>query len=206
MKVLSAAIFANFFLSIGTVLMAPYCLGILSERSYGISSGCYGAGMIVGGLVYGRLTDHFRNGRIFLVSILALAVSYGAYGFARNLPAIASIDFVVAMLVTLINSAVLTIWQTKVPEEASGRVLAATGMLADSSAPIAFLLAGPIGDSVVPFVLEHGGSTTRWMPSVWGASKSGQLGTLFTTIGVVLLVGFVVAAMSRDVRDVEESA
>jgi len=202
-KVLCAGIFANFFLSIGTVLMAPYCLGLLSEKSYGISSGCYGAGMIVGGLAYGRLTDYFRNGRIFLVSIFALAVSYGAYGFARNLPSIATIDFIVALLVTLINSAMLTIWQTKVPQEASGRVLAATGMLADCSAPVAFLIGGPLGDWAVPFLLEHGGSATRWIPTVWGASKSGQIGTLFTTIGVVLFVGFLVAAMSRDVRDVE---
>jgi MFS family permease len=203
-KVLCAEVFANFLLSVGNVLMAPYCLGMISERAYGIAAGCYGGGMIVGGIVYGRLADRFKNAHLFLVSALALGLLYSCYGFARNLPALAGIEFFLAVLVTVANSALLTMWQLKVAEESSGRVLSAMWMVSECTTPISFLLAGPIADSLVPFLLSHAGGATPWIGETWGTSKSGQLGTLFTAIGIILFLGFAVAARSKEVRNVED--
>jgi DHA3 family macrolide efflux protein-like MFS transporter len=203
-KILCAAVFANFFLSVGNVLMAPYCLGLISEQGYGIASGCFGAGMILGGIVYGRIANRFRNGRIFIVSALALGVLYSFFGFARSLPSLAAVEFGLAVLVTLAKSALLTIWQLKVPEKMSGRVLSAMWMVEECTTPLAFLLAGPIGDSLVPFVLAHAGGGARWVGATWGTSKSGEIGMLFSAIGVILCVGFAVAARSKEVREVED--
>jgi MFS family permease len=158
--------------------------------------------MIVGGFVYGRLGDRYRNGRIFIVSVLALGILYSGYGFARSLWSLALLEFGLAVLITCANSATLTIWQLKVPEESSGRVLAAMFMISEATTPIAFLLAGPIGDSLVPALLAH---APQWVGSTWGATKSGQLGTLFTAIGAILFIGFAVAARSKDVRNVEDT-
>jgi MFS family permease len=204
LKVLCAAVFANFILSIGTVLMTPYCLGIVSEQAYGVASGIFGGGMIVGGLLYGPLAKRFKNGRIFLFGIMALGLLYSGYGFARGLPSLAIIEFGLAVLITVANTAILTVWQLKVPEAYSGRVLSAMWMIAESTSPIAFLLAGPIGDSLVPYVLGRPGSLTHWIGTVWGTSKTDQIGTLFSAIGVLLFLAFAIAALSKDVREVED--
>lgn len=203
-KVLCAAVFANFFLSVGTVLMTPFCLGIVSEKAFGVVSGIFGGGMIIGGLLYGSIAKHFKNGRIFLVGILLLGLLYAGYGFARGAVSLSIIEFGLAVLITVANTAILTVWQLKVPEEYSGRVLAAMMMIAESTTPIAFLLAGPIGDSLVPYLLGRPGSVTHSIAMVWGSSKSGQIGTLFSVIGLVLFVGFAIALLSKDVRDVED--
>ena len=115
LKFLYIAVFANFFLSIGMVLMPPYSLSILDERSYGIANGAFGGGMIIGGLVYGPLAKRFKNIHIFLWTAIATGALYGAFGFARSLWSLAGIDFVLAILMTAGNSAILTVWQVKVP-------------------------------------------------------------------------------------------
>jgi DHA3 family macrolide efflux protein-like MFS transporter len=203
-KLLCAGVFANFFLSIGTVLMAPYCLGLISERAYGIASGFYGGGMILGGIVYGFLAQKFNNARIFIIAVITLGLFYSAYGLARSFLALALMEFGFGILVTAANSATLTIWQRKVPEEISGRVLAAMWTIAEITTPISFLLAGPIGDSMVPWLLSHAAGPLPWIGAIWGTTKSGQLGTLFSAIGMILFVGFVITARSKDVREVED--
>lgn len=205
-KLLCAGVFANFFLSIGTVLMAPYCLGLITERQYGIASGFYGGGMILGGILYGSLAQRFKNARIFIMAVLMLGLLYSSYGLARGFLAIALMEFGFGILVTAANSATLTIWQRKVPAEMSGRVLAAMWTIAECTTPISFLLAGPIGDSLLPWLLAHAAGPMPWIAATWGSSKSGQLGTLFSIIGMILFVGFVIAARSKDVREVEDRA
>ncbi len=204
-KLLCAGVFANFFLSIGTVLMAPYCLGLISERAYGMASGFYGGGMILGGLIYGQLAQRWKNARIFIVAVLTLGLFYSLYGLARSFVGLALMEFGFGILVTSANAATLTIWQSKVPEEISGRVLAAMWTIAECTTPISFLLAGPIGDSLVPWLLARVAGPLPWIAATWGTSKSGQLGTLFSAIGIILFVGFVITARSKDVREVEES-
>ena len=78
-------------------------------------------------------------------------------------------------------------------------------LLSDPLTRVVFTGAGTsayIGDSLVPALLAH---APQWVGSTWGATKSGQLGTLFTAIGAILFIGFAVAARSKDVRNVEDT-
>jgi MFS transporter, DHA3 family, macrolide efflux protein len=204
LKFLYIAVFGNFFLSIGMVLMPPYSLSILDERSYGIANGAFGGGMIVGGLLYGPLAKRYKNIHLFLWTAIATGALYGAFGFARSLASLAGIDFVLAILMTVGNSAILTVWQVKVPEDISGRVLSAVHMIAFATGPIAYVLAGPLADHLVPYLFSPASGVSPWLISVWGTAKSGQLGALFTAMGVALFAGFVFSATVRDVREVEE--
>ncbi len=204
LKFLGVAVFANFFLSIGMVVMPPYCLSILDERSYGLASGAFGGGMIVGGLVYGPLAKRFKNAQLFLWTAVALGALYGAFGFARGLFSLGGVDFVVAVLMTVGNSAILTVWQVKVPEQLSGRVLSAVHMVAAATDPLAYLLAGPLAERLFPYLFSPSSHFSPWLTRIWGATKSGELGAFFTAMGVVLFLGFLASLSVRDVREVEE--
>jgi len=77
LKFLLVATFANFFISIGMVLMPPYGLSFLGERTYGISTGVFGAGMVVGGFIYGALSSRLKNIQQFLWTALVLGGGSG---------------------------------------------------------------------------------------------------------------------------------
>jgi len=204
LKFLCVAVFANFFLSVGIVLMPPYGLSILSEKAYGIAYGLFGGGMIVGGIAYGWLSSKFKNVQIFLWTALVLGVIYTGYGFSRSVYALAALNFIVALLMTSGDAGILTIWQLRVPEEYQGRVLSAVRMIAYAAGPVSYLCAGPIADTLTPRLFVGNGPMATFLTNTWGTEKTGEVGFIFTTIGIIIFIGFAIALMSKDVRTVED--
>jgi DHA3 family macrolide efflux protein-like MFS transporter len=198
-KLLLVATFANFFLAVGEVVMQPYGLSLVGERELGIVNACFGAGMIVAGLLCGPLAKRFTNIHMLFASALVLGVSYVAYGFARGPVGLAALNIAIAMMITIVNSSLMTIWQLKVPERLQGRVFAAMGLIADITTPVSFLLAGPISERLLPAAYTRLGAD-----AIWGASLAGQLGALCTLLGALLFAGFAFAWTVRDIRDIEK--
>lgn len=192
LKFLLVATFANFFISIGIVLMPPFGLSFLGERAYGITNGLFGAGMIAGGLLYGMLAKRFTNAQQFLATALVLGLVYVGYGFSRDAFSLGAMNLLIATTMTMGNAAIMTVWQLKVPDEMQGRVLSAMRLVADVTIPVSFVIAGPLTDRVVPLLYPTGGETD-------------QMGALFSVMGVLLFAGFVAASLIRDVRRVEDT-
>ena len=199
-KFLLVATFANFFISIGMVLMAPYGLSFLGERAYGFTTGMFGAGMVAGGIIYAVLSKRFTNIQQFLWTALILGGVYFAYGFSRDVVTLGVLNFLIAVIMTIGNSAIMTIWQLKVPEELQGRVLSTMHLVADITIPVSFLIAGPLVDKLVPWVFEH----TSRASEIWGTSPSSQMGAMFSVMGVILFAGFAIAYSIREIRTVED--
>ncbi len=199
LKFLLVATFANFFISIGLVIMPPYGLSFLGERGYGVTNGMFGAGMVIGGIVYGVLSRRLSNIQQFLASAIVLGGVYVAYGFARGAFSLGGLNFLIALMITISNSAIMTVWQLQVPEELQGRVLSTMRLVADLTVPLSFLIAGPLADHVVPAVFARTGAS-----SIWGSTSTGEMGALFSVMGVLLLAGFALATGVRDIRNVEK--
>ena len=100
---------------------------------------------------------------------------------------------------TIGNAAIMTIWQTKVPEDLQGRVLSTMRLVADITIPVSFLIAGPLTDKLAPWAYER-----THAAALWGTTASGPMGAMFSVMGVVLFAGFVIATSIRDVREVED--
>jgi hypothetical protein len=198
-KFLLVATFANFFISLGEVVMQPYGLSFLDKQPYGIVNGLFGGGMIAGGVVVGMLSRRFTNIQQFLGSALLVGALYVAYGFSRDPYSLGTMNFAIAAMMTIGNASIMTIWQVKVPEELQGRVFSAMQMVADVTTPISFLLVVPLTEKLVPWLFARSGAA-----SVWGASATGEMGALFSTMGAVVFVGFLLASAVRDVREVEQ--
>jgi MFS family permease len=200
LKFLLVATFANFFLAVGEVVSQPYGLTLLSERAYGIVNAMFGAGMIVGGLVCGLLADRFSNLQQFLGSAFVVGLAYVAFGFSRDPYTFGAIEFAIAAMMTIANASIMTIWQLKVPEAQQGRVFSAMQTVADVMTPLAFLLAAPLAEHAAPAMFDRLRGA-----SVWGSSPGAVMGSLFTTMGVLLVAGFALAATVRDIRRIEST-
>jgi len=199
LKFLLIATFANFFLAIGEVVSQPYALSFLSEREYGVVSSLFGAGMIIGGLLCGVVARWLTNIQQFLWAGIVIGAIYVAFGFSRDAITFGMADFSVALMMTITNAAIMTIWQTKVPDELQGRVFSAMEMVADLVTPASFLLAAPLAESLMPAAFRHTSAG-----SIWGASPTGEMGALFSVMGALFVVLFLIATATRDVRRVEQ--
>ncbi|HEY1552227.1 MAG TPA: MFS transporter [Kofleriaceae bacterium] len=195
LKFLLVATFANFFLAICEVVLQPYGLSFLSERSYGIANAMFGAGMIVGGLLSGPLSRRMTNLAQCLLAAVGVGATFIGFGFCRGVIGYAALNLVTASLMTAGNVAAMTIWQIEVPDELQGRVFSAMQMVADLTTPAAFALAAPITESVMPSVFPKLGGAT-----VWGAPPTGVMAALFAVMGVVMIAGFLLAATVGDIR------
>jgi DHA3 family macrolide efflux protein-like MFS transporter len=198
-KFLLVATFANFFISVGLVIMPPYALSFLGERGFGITNGMFGAGMIAGGVIYGVLSRRFTNIQQFLAAALTLGAVYIAYGFSRDAYTLGALNLALAVMMTICNAAIMTIWQLKVPDNLQGRVLSTMRLVADITVPISFVIAGPLTDHLVPHIFERVHAA-----AVWGTSAASQMGALFSVLGALMFAGFVVAATVREIRQVEQ--
>jgi len=197
LKLLLVALFANFFIGVGSVLMAPYALSFLSEREFGITNGLFGGGVFVGGIAYGLLARRFSNVQQFFAGALACGAVYVAYGFSRDLYSLGAMNFLFALAMTITNAAIMTVWQTKVPEDVQGRVLATMFMLVELIVPVSYVVSGPLSERLVPRVLAATGT------ELWGGGLTAEIGALFSVMGVVLVLGFALATMVRDIREIE---
>jgi MFS transporter, DHA3 family, macrolide efflux protein len=195
LKFLLVATFANFFLAICEVVLQPYGLSFLSERSYGIANAMFGAGMIVGGLLSGPLSSRMTNLTQCLLAAVGVGATFIGFGFCRGVVGYAALNLVTASLMTAGNVAAMTIWQIEVPDELQGRVFSAMQMVADLTTPAAFALAAPITDSLMPSLFPHLGGA-----SVWGMPPTGVMAALFAVMGVVMIAGFLLAATVGDIR------
>jgi MFS family permease len=198
LKFLLVATFANFFLAIGEVVAQPYGLSVLSERQYGVVSSLFGAGMIAGGVLCGVVARWLTNIQQFLWTGLVIGAIYIAFGFSRDVVTFGLADFSVAAMMTIANAAIMTVWQTKVPDELQGRVFSAMEMVADLVTPASFLLAAPLAEALMPAAFRHTSAG-----SIWGASPTGEMGALFSVMGALFFVLFLIATAMRDVRRVE---
>jgi len=102
-----------------------------------------------------------------------------------------------------LNGSTQAIWQSKVAPDVQGRVFAVRRLIAQITAPLALLLAGPLADRVFEPAMQPGGTLAGplgWL--VGNAPGSGMSLILLATglLGVAVgLVGFLIPK----IRDVE---
>ena len=77
------------------------------------------------------------------------------------------------------------IWQSKVPPEVQGKVLAAQQMIATSTKPLAYLAAGPLADRLFEPLLAPGGLLAGSMGPVVGVGPGRGIGLMFLIMGVI---------------------
>lgn len=138
----------NFSMAVLQVLVTPLVLGFASAEVLGVVLSVAGFGMLAGSLVMSLWGGPRRRiDGIFLF----LAVQGGILllgGLRPSAVLVASAAFVFLFASPILDGCSQAIWQTKVPPDLQGRVFAVRRMVAWSTLPLAYLLAGPLADRV----------------------------------------------------------
>jgi MFS family permease len=177
----------NLLLAFAIVLVTPLVLSFASAAELGVVLSAGAAGGLLGGLTMSAWGGPKQRIHGILGFSPFLGLGLLAMGLSPSVPLIAAGLFLFHFVVPIVNGSNQAIWQIKVEPDVQGRVFAMRRLLTQFTAPVSFLLAGPLADHVFEPLLASGGplsgSVGRWI----GTGNGRGVGLLFVIMGGLLL-------------------
>jgi hypothetical protein len=101
------------------------------------------------------------------------------------------VSFATTIFVTFANSSSQAIWQSKVAPDVQGRVFATRALIAQISAPVSMLIAGPLADRVFEPAMMPGGGLASAFGGLTYVGPGAGIALMFVITGILgLLIGF----------------
>jgi MFS family permease len=196
--------FFNLFSSITGPLIAPLILDMTSAEVLGLLASIVGLGMLVGTLVMSAWGGPKRKINGVLAFMMISGLAYILLGATATLWMMAAAGFMMMFVFPIINGSSQAIWQRKVAADVQGRVFSVRRMIAWSTTPIAYVLAGYLNDNVFkPLLVEGGTLANTVVGQVLGVGPSRGTGLLFMVIGLGCVVVGASGYLNPRVRNVE---
>jgi len=194
----------NFTVAMLDVLLTPLMLSFASAVALGTVMAFFGAGMLVGSFVMGVWGGPKRRVYGVLGFGLLQAVTMVVTGLSANTALISFAVFILMLGVPIINGSSQAIWQSKVAPDVQGRVFAVRLMLAQISAPLSYLIAGPLCDKVFEPLMAVGGPLQGSIGRLIGAGPGRGIALLLIIMGLLTLVAPIFGFLYPRLRLVED--
>ncbi|MUH00600.1 MFS transporter [Scytonema sp. UIC 10036] len=194
----------NFLLGIVIVLATPLLLSFTSTAVLGTVLSIGGSGMVFGSLlmtIWGGPKRLINSVFIFML-LSGLCILVAGLRPDASLFTLAAFLFFFGM--PIINGSIQTIFQKKVIPSVQGRVFALTGMIAESSLPLAYVIAGPLADQVFQPLLTADGPLAASLGKIIGIGTGRGIGLMFIVMGALTILATIVAFQYPPLRLVEE--
>jgi MFS family permease len=178
----------NFTTGFAEVLFTPLVLSFSTPAVLGLIMSAGGIGFLGGSLVM----SIWGGPRKRILGILGFNLLQGVTLLAAGIPPRVVI-YVVAVFFfffgqPMINGCSQAIWQVKTAPDVQGRVFAMRRMIAWSSLPFSYLLAGPLADLVFKPLLIQGGPLANSVGRIIGIGPGRGIGLFFIIMGILVLV------------------
>ncbi len=198
---LSALINAS--LGMVLVLLPPLVLSFTTPVVLGTISSVSSLGLLLGAVAVSILGAPRRKTATILglLAFRGLLLIVGSLAASPVLIATAAFLFLFANPVS--NTASQVLWQTKVPVDLQGRVLAVRNLVGTAMMPLTFLAVGPLVDRVFEPLLAVGGPLAGSVGQVIGVGPGRGIALLLMTLGAFTVVVTALAALVPALRRVE---
>ncbi|HEX3129217.1 MAG TPA: MFS transporter [Thermoanaerobaculia bacterium] len=194
----------NLILSMVSVLMVPLVLSATNAKVLGRVLMISSAGLLAGSILMSITGGPKRR----IHGVLGFGLVFGAglliVGLRPNPWLIAAGLFITMFGAPVINGASQAIWQAKVPPEVQGRVFAVRRMLAQFTAPLGHLAAGPLADKVFGPLLLPGGALAGSVGLVLGVGKGRGIALLCICLAILPVLASLWGYAQPQLRRVEE--
>lgn len=178
----------NIFVSACGVLITPMVLSFSDPQTLGIVQSASGVGLLLGGIWASAWGGPKRKVLGICLSAFSSGVALAATGFRQEAVWIAAGLFVFMFPITLLNSSIRAIVQSKVPVNMQGRVFSLIFTLARTGVPLAYLAAGPLADRVFEPAMQAGGAwANSWVAQLLGTGPGRGVGLMFVIGGIGML-------------------
>jgi MFS transporter, DHA3 family, macrolide efflux protein len=185
----------NFSMGMMQVLMAPMVLSFASAAILGRVVSVAFFGMLSGSLLMSVWGGPARRVSGILVFLLLQGATLVVGGLWPSATLIAAAGFVFLFASPIILGCSQALWQAKVAPDLQGRVFAVRRMVAWSTLPLGYLVAGPLADRVFEPLLAANGPLSVSVGRLIGVGKGRGIALLLIVLGLLVLT--TVAAFSR---------
>jgi DHA3 family macrolide efflux protein-like MFS transporter len=194
----------NLVFAIAMVLVVPLVLSFSVPAVLGRVQAAGSAGLVAGSLLvsvtgWPRRRIHGVLGCGMLLSVMLVAI-----GLRPNAQLIGAALFLLLFAAAIVNASSQAIWQLKVPADVQGRVFAVRRMLAQFTAPLGQVAAGPLADRCFQPLLIAGGPLAGSVGRVLGVGPGRGIGLFYVSIAVVPLLSSIWGYAQPRVRNVED--
>jgi DHA3 family macrolide efflux protein-like MFS transporter len=194
----------NLVFSIAMVLVVPLVLSFSGPAVLGRVQAAASCGLVAGSLLmsitgWPRRRIHGVLGCGLLLSVMLVVV-----GLRPSAPLIGAGLFLLLFSAAIVNGSSQAIWQVKVPADVQGRVFAVRRMLAQFTAPVGQIAAGPLADRCFRPLLVAGGPLAGSVGRILGVGSGRGIGLLYACLAVVPLLSSLWGYAQPRVRNVED--
>lgn len=197
----------NFIAVLSMTLLAPMLLARTgnNEMILGSVQSAMGFGGLAGGLLL-SIWGGFKRRVHGVLGGMALSSLLGStlLGLGRALPLWALGAFFTSFFIPIINGSNQAIWQAKVAPDVQGRVFAVRRLIAQITAPLAMLIAGPLADQVFEPFMASGSALAQQASRLVGTGPGTGMGLIFIFTGLVGAIAALLGYLFPTVREVEE--
>lgn len=194
----------NLFSGIMQPLLAPLVLDMTSADMLGYLGSVIGIGMLLGTLVMSAWGGPKRKVHGVLGFLLLGGVFTSMLGLRASIPLMTVSGFLMMFTFPIVNGSSQAIWQRKVALDVQGRVFSVRRMIAWSTTPIAFAIAGPLADKVFKPLLLEGGPLASSVGQVIGVGPGRGVGLMFIILGLCNVLVAAAGYLSPRVYHVED--
>ena len=178
----------NFSVALVLALTTPMMLAFTTPAVLGATLSAGALGMVLGGValtVWGgpKLKIH---GVLGFGLLLGAGLSLAGLRPSPVWIALGLLAFNVS--VPMINGCSQAIWQSKVPPPIQGRIFAIRRMFASFTAPLGYLVAGPLADRVFEPLLAADGLLAGSVGQLIGAGAGRGIGLIFVLLGALSML------------------
>ena len=194
----------NFLWGMVGAAIVPMVLGFTSADTLGVLISIAGTGLLAGSLVMSAWGGPKRriNGVLYFEMLSGLC--FLLIGLRPAFWPIAAGAFGAHLTIAIIYGSNQAIWQTKVPPGVQGKVFAAQQMIAASTRPLAYLVAGPLVDRLFEPLLIPGGPLAGNVGQIIGVGPGRGIGLLFIGMGVLKVAVTLASSLNPRIRRIED--
>jgi len=197
----------NFIATFGFTVLAPMILARTgdSEMALATVQVAFGVGGVAGGVILSIWGGPKRRVHgVLLGMALTGVLGQLVLGLGQGLVMWSAGAFFSMFFSAFVNGSNQAIWQAKVPPEIQGKVFATRRLIAQISAPVAMLAAGPLADRLFEPAMAAGGAFARLFSPIVGSGPGSGMGLMFIIAGLVGTAIGLGGYFFRAVRDAED--
>jgi DHA3 family macrolide efflux protein-like MFS transporter len=177
----------NFLLAMSQVLITPLVLSRGTATQLGLVLSVGGVGMLSGALLMSAWGGPERRIWGILGASPLLGLGCMLIGLSASTAITAAGIFLLLFVVPIINGCDQAIWQSKVEPDLQGRIFATRQLLEGWTAPLSYLIAGPLADRLFEPMLAPGGPLASSAGRFLGVGPGRGIGLQFILMGLLLL-------------------
>ncbi len=196
----------NLLITMAFILLAPMILGATKNSELSLGTVQMAAG--IGGLTGGLLLSIWGGPRRKIHGVLFGMICSGLLGqtligFGQALWTWALGAFLMMFSFPIVNSSSQAIWQVKVHPSVQGRVFSVRRLIAQLTAPIAMLLAGPLADRLFEPAMMPAGALAPLFGGIIGTAPGSGIRLIFVITGFLVMIVGALGYAIPVVRDIE---